>query len=66
MGDLKEAPAVHFNFILQSFSLYITFKRGIAPAGEPIPSEYGSFGEWPPEQTNMGIKYTHINFCVKP
>ena len=29
MGDLKEAPAVHFNFPLQSFSLYITFKRGL-------------------------------------
>ena len=32
MGDLKGAPAVHINFPLQSFSLYITFKRGIAAA----------------------------------
>ena len=39
MGDLKEAPAVHFNFHLQSFSLYTTFKIGIAAAGEHIPSE---------------------------
>ena len=39
MGDLKEAPAVHFNFHLQSFSLYTTFKSGIAAAGEHIPSE---------------------------
>jgi hypothetical protein len=37
--DLKGAPAVHFNFPLPSFSLYITFKTGIAAAGEPIPSE---------------------------
>ena len=29
MGDLKEAPAVHFNFPLLSFSLYITFKSGL-------------------------------------
>ena len=36
MGDLKGAPAVHFNFPLQNFSLYITFKSGIAAAGEPI------------------------------
>ena len=27
MGDLKGALAVHFNFPLQSFSLYITFKQ---------------------------------------
>ena len=39
MGDLKGAPAVHFNFPLQSFSLYITFKKRIAAAGEPIPLE---------------------------
>ena len=39
MGDLKGAPTVHFNFPLQSFSLYTTFKKGIAAAGEPIPSE---------------------------
>ena len=39
MGDLKEAPAVHFNFPLQSFSLYITFESGIAAAGESIPLE---------------------------
>ena len=45
MGDLKGAPAVHFNFLLQSFSLYITFKCGIAASGEPIPLEYGRFGE---------------------
>ena len=37
MADLKGAPAVHFDFPLQSFSLYITFKRRIAAVGEPIP-----------------------------
>ena len=45
MGDLKGAPAVHFNIPLQSFSLYITFNSGIAASSEPIPSEYGRFGE---------------------
>ena len=30
MGDLKGAPAVHFNSPLQSFSLCITFKSGMA------------------------------------
>ena len=39
MGDLKVAPAVHFNFPLQTFSLFITFKSEFAAAGEPIPSE---------------------------
>ena len=39
MGDLKGAPAVHFNFPLQSIILYLTFKSGIAASGEPIPSE---------------------------
>ena len=39
MEDLKGAPAVHFNFPLQSFSLHLTFKSGIAASGEPIPSE---------------------------
>ena len=39
MGDLKVAPAVHFNLTLLSFYLYTTFKTGIAAAGEPIPSE---------------------------
>ena len=29
MGDLKEAPAVHFNFPLLSFSLHIAFKSGL-------------------------------------
>ena len=29
MGDLEEAPAVHFNFPLLSFSLYIAFKSGL-------------------------------------
>ena len=29
MGDLEGAPAVHFNFPLLSFSLYITFKSGL-------------------------------------
>ena len=37
--DLKGAPAVHFNFPLQSFSLYFTFKNGIAASGEPISLE---------------------------
>ena len=39
MRHLKGTPAVHFNFPLQHFYLYITFKRGIAAAGDPIPSE---------------------------
>ena len=39
MGDLKEAPAEQFNFPLQSFSLYITLKSGIAAAGEHLSSE---------------------------
>ena len=39
MGDLKGAPAVHFNLPILSFYLYTTFKTGIAAAGEPIPSE---------------------------
>ena len=30
MGDLKVAPAVHYDFPLQSFSLYLTFKSEIA------------------------------------
>ena len=37
MGDLKGAPAVHFYFPMQTFSLYIIFKSGTAAAGEPIP-----------------------------
>ena len=45
MGDLKGAPAVHFNFPLLSFSLYTTFNIGIAAASEPIPMEWGRFGE---------------------
>ena len=36
MGNLKGAPAVYFNFPLQSFSLYITFKSWIDASGEPI------------------------------
>ena len=43
MGDLKGAPAVHFNFPLKSFSLYITFQSGIASASEPIPGNRGGF-----------------------
>ena len=39
MEDLKGTLAVHFNFPLQSFYLYLTFKSGIAASGEPIPSE---------------------------
>ena len=39
MGDLKGASAVHLNFPLQSFTLYISFKSGIAAAGEAISSE---------------------------
>ena len=34
MEDVKGAPAVHFNFPWQSFSLYITFKSWIAAASE--------------------------------
>ena len=36
-GELKGALAGHFNLPLFSFSLNITFKKGIAAAGEPIP-----------------------------
>ena len=39
LWSLKGAPAVHFNFPLLSFSLYTTFKTGIAAACEPIPLE---------------------------
>ena len=39
MWDLKGALAVPFNFPLQSFFLYITFKSVIAAAGESIPLE---------------------------
>ena len=46
MGDFEGAPAVHFNLPLLSFYLYTTFKRGIVAASEPIPSEYGRFGDW--------------------
>ena len=46
MGDLQGAPAVHFNFPLQSFSLYITFQIGIAASGEHISLEYGRFVEF--------------------
>ena len=45
MEDLKGAPAVHFNFHLQSFFLYLTFKSVNAASGETIPLEYGRFGE---------------------
>ena len=45
MGDLEGGRAVHFNFLLLSFYLCTTFKTGIAAAGEPIPSEYGRFGD---------------------
>ena len=41
MDELKEAPAVHLNFPLLVFSLYRTFKSGIAAAGEPIPWNRG-------------------------
>ena len=38
MGDdFKEAPTVHCNFPLLVFSLYITFKSGIAAASELFP-----------------------------
>ena len=37
MGDLKGLLAVHFNFYIQSFSLYVTFKSGIATGSDPIP-----------------------------
>ena len=39
MGNLKGAPAVHFNLSLLNIYLYTTFKTGIAAAGEPIPWE---------------------------
>ena len=45
MGDLKEAPTVHYNFALLSFFLYITLKHGVAAPGEPIPLEYVRLGE---------------------
>ena len=37
MDDLKEAPAVHSNFPLNTFSLYKDFKSGSAADSEPIP-----------------------------
>ena len=37
MDDLKEALAVHYNFSLLKFSLYIAFKSGIAATGEHNP-----------------------------
>ena len=43
LEDLQEA--VNKDFLQLELSLYITFKRGIAFAGEPIPLEYDSFGE---------------------
>ena len=57
MGDLKGAPTVHFNFPLQSFSLYLSFKSGIAASGEPIPSEKGRFGEW----ATLALEFRHRN-----
>ena len=39
MGNLKGAPAGHFNLPLLNIHLYKTFKTGIAAAGEPIPWE---------------------------
>ena len=44
-GGLNGAPAVDFNFPLQSFSLYINFKREISASDERIPLEKGRFGE---------------------
>ena len=58
MGDLKGVPAVHFNFLLNSFSLYLTFKSRIAAAGEPIPSEYGRFGECKATLWNRSVPFT--------
>ena len=46
MGNLKGPPVVHFNFPLLSFSLYTTFKTGIAAACKPIPLEWGRIDEW--------------------
>ena len=63
MGDVKGAPAVLFNFPLQSFSLYITLKSGIAAAGGPIPSEQGRFGEclnWQLEEGRKQEAFCHI------
>ena len=37
MGDLNGHSAVRFNLYIQSFSLYVTFKSGIATGGDPIP-----------------------------
>ena len=45
LWSFKGAPAVHCNFTLLSFFLYITFKTGIAAACEPIPLEKGRLGE---------------------
>ena len=39
MKDLTGAPAVHLNFPLQSFSLFIIFKSGIDATSKPIPLE---------------------------
>ena len=38
-------PAENSNFPLFVFSLYVSFKSGIAASGEPIPLEKGWFGE---------------------
>ena len=43
MGYLKGALAVPLNLPVQSFYLKITFKNGIATAGEPILLEKGRF-----------------------
>ena len=37
LDELKEAMAVHLNFLLLVFSLYRTFKSGIVATGEHIP-----------------------------
>ena len=41
MKYLNEALAVHYNFPLLKFSLYRTFKSGIAAANDPIPWNRG-------------------------
>ena len=64
LGSLKGAPAVHCNFPLLSFSLYTTFKTGIAAACKPIPhwnrgalvNGVISLSELPPRWTHVIVK----------
>ena len=45
-------------------SLYITFKRGIAFAGGPIPLEYDSFGEWVSLKVGNALLAKFLSGCI--